>query len=315
MRSHNTPTRSLVALGLVTILVVGCTLSPDDSPLNVSLVVHVEAVIDDAGKSMQVDFVDDIEYLSGRARIWSLPNGCNDVCDEACLAMGQLIGSGVLTVALDETIDPVGIVMEGNLDFELDTPGSLYRLDVDLLERGRRVEGVYEGDIDLDSGLGAQVELLRLSDLIGDDFTIDVLEFCMNSDLVELDPEDRCIEPDDISGTWNPDLNQLVFAYTRSDIEVEGADGDSLLVRLNAALQPALIYTGCTEIGNVASGGGSVDVSITLAPQDDPPSGPGHVGEELAGVLVISLYTDDGALELSEEGRVTVARTEELDTP
>ena len=319
MPKHNSLNNMLLAAGLLAVLVAvlsnGCALSPDDGPATGTIVLRMEVVIDDAEKAVRADLFDDLEFLSARARIVSmpggLPDGCEDVCEDACLEVGRLVGSGSLDVALDATADPVRLILVGEVSLELDSPGSRYRLDVDLLQRGVSIEGVYAGDIALDSGLEVIVESLILSDVLADDFTIGEIEFCVDSDLVDLDPEDRCADGDDgISGTWDSDLNQVVISYMRSDVEVEGADGDSVLVRLNARLEPMSILSGCTEIENLAVGGGPVDVSVVL---DQPAPGPGRAGEAMSGEISFFLIRADGTAEITERGRMTLTRTVSLD--
>lgn len=312
---NNMLAAGLLATGLLAILFVGCALSPDDGPATGTILLRMEVVIDDVGKSVRADLIDDLEFLSAEARISSLPDGlpegCEDICEEACLAASRLVGRGALTVALDETVDPVRLILEGDVSLDLDSPGSLYRLDVDLLERGRRIEGVYAGDIFLDSGLEMTVESLTLSDLIPDDFTIDDIEICLGSDQVDVDPEDRCIsDPTVISGTWDRDLNQVVIVYTQSGIVVEGTDSDSVLVRMNAALRPMPILSGCAEIAGLAVGSGAVEVTIVL---DQPAPGPGAAGEGMSGDMVFMLIDAEGAAEITEKGRVVMNRTVSLD--
>jgi len=318
MSSHRTPTNLLIALALVALMALGCTLAPDEDGPASSLVIRVEAAMDATSKSAAADLIDDAEFLSGRATIWSLPEGlpqdCDDVCDAGCLEVATQLASGPLVVSLDESTEPPRLLLDGDLSFELDSPGSLYRLDVDLQERGRRIQGLYAGDIVLGSGLEVQADTLRFASVDPVNGIIGDITFCMDTDIVELDPEERCVsEENEILGVWDPDLNQLVMTYVRNDVQVEGTTSDSVLVRFDAELQPATIYTGCAELGNLAAGAEVVEVTISLEPT--PETGPGLVGEELAGDLVINLYTPEGEVEVSETGRVTVQRTESLSPP
>jgi hypothetical protein len=309
---------TLLVSGLLALLALGCTLAPDDTPREPVFALQIAAVVDDPGKSARADLVDDVAYLSGRARIWSLPaelpEGCQDVCDEGCAEAGLLLADGPLAVTVDEESAPPRLILSGDVSFDLDSPGSRYRLEVALLERGRRIEGDYAGDLVLDSGLEALVDSLHLSAVLPDDYTIEDLVLCLDTDLVELDPADRCVdETYGIAGTWDRELNELVIVYERGDVEIEGSDSDSVQVRLNAALQPAPIYAGCTELEFVAVGDDPVAVTLTLTELAD--SGPGLAGEILAGDLVMGLYGDDGAVEIAEHGILSVIRTESLPAP
>jgi len=306
----------MAALLLLGLLAWGCTLSPDDAEPS-SMTFRINVRLDDQDKSRRADLIDDLEFLSARAVVSSLPDGlpagCEDVCEPACLEEATRLDEARLEVSLVEGDDEPHLVLAGDLVFQIDSPGSVYRLDVELLERGRIVEGLYVGSLVLDSGLEAVVDSLTLSDLIPDDFTIDHLQLCLDSDAVELAPEDRCVdESDHISGTWDPDVNAMVMSYTRSEIEIEGVEADSVLVRLDAALQPAPIYRGCAEIPHPTPGSDTVDIDLLLIP--DPFSGPGRSGEMLRGELTMSLFDDQGDEVLTETGRLTTVRRDALPT-
>jgi hypothetical protein len=300
----------LATLILGGLLVAGCTLSPDDhDPRSTRFEVNV--TLADGDKALAADLVDDLPFLSARARVWSLPGDCDDVCDPDCAADATLAGEGDLAVVLGDDPELATLVLAGDLAFTVDSPGSRYRLDVDLLERGRIIEGIYVGDIELESGLGAVVDSLTLSDVIPDDFTIDTLELCLSSDVVEIDPGLRCVDlADQISGTWDADTNAMVMSYIRSGIDVEGVDGDSVLVRLQAALVPAPIYTGCAEVPGLSPGSDTVSIDLILLPTAD--TGPGLPGEGLRGELSVFLYDDSTEPVLSELGRVTLERRDPL---
>lgn len=293
----------LTGLGIATLS--GCSLTPGDET-DGDLALRVKVEFADVDKSAaRADIYEDIADISASARVDRLLAACDDVCGEACDAEVQRAGGGDLTVTIapDSTL-----VLAGELSFELGSPGSQYRLTVDLEQRGRRIEGLYAGLVTLGSGLEATLDTLRISDVIPDDLTIDELSLCLDTDIVELDDEERCLRDVEISGTWAPDLNELVIRYDRADVEIEGVESDEVRVVYRAALQPTPIFTGCTELELVSADVGELDVTLILFPTPD--TGPGQVGERLAGNVTLDLLYPDGTIEVQESGVVEAVRVE-----
>lgn len=213
-------------------------------------------------------------------------------------------------------VDPTtGVLeLEGELSLELDPAVPRPVLDVALVYQGREVLGDYRGTVEMESGISVNVDELDILRTFpaGNVLQVDSFVYCIQSESVDegvpfcSDDEDSEIE--DESLTYRPDDNAFLYSYNRADVNwLDQGVLRTVRVSMDGGFEPVVIYRGSQALEEIAIGGGSSVVEVSLSPIAG--SGPGTVGERLTGDVLIEFV--DGA-STPDRGLLSLERTVEL---
>ena len=242
------------------------------------------------------ELAEDYPNLSGRAQLL----GASDAVT---------IGQGELEVlGID---DENALELAGEFTFDIFALQPQYRFNVALLYQGHEVEGVYAGLVVLESGFEITVSSLTVPRLLGQPdgtFTATDVEFCVASDAVDQG-QAFCTSQAEIDNgalVYDPAANRVTYSYRRANVDWLGKGTRTIVVSLDGELEPLGIYDG-TETVESELGRLPPEVAVTLQPIAN--SGPGAVGERLAGTVSIRFEDGDPP---TETGTFALTRTEVL---
>jgi hypothetical protein len=240
------------------------------------------------------ELVQDVANLMGKAEL--IDNADNVSVGQGDLAVHRTEGNTVLEF--------VG-------DFTFLLLGSSYTLDVALLYQGSELEGVYAGDLELDSGIEVNIESFTIPPLLAQaDGTLaaEGAELCVSSDAVDQG-KTFCTTDQDIQNqtlTYDPESNRFSYSYVRPDVDWLDEGLRTIIFSMEGGLEPMPIYRGSTELAVVGNGQVS-EAEVVLEPI--PNSWPGAAGEGLFGD--VSIRFADGRPPV-ETGAFTLSRSQPL---
>jgi hypothetical protein len=240
------------------------------------------------------ELVQDVDNVTGKAEL--IDNADNVSVGQGDLAVHLMDGNTVLEF--------VG-------DFTFLLLGSSYTLDVALLYQGSEMEGVYAGDLELDSGIEVNIESFTVPPLLAQpDGTLaaEGAEFCVSSDAVDQG-ETFCTTDQDIQNqtlTYDPESNRFSYSYTRPDVDWLDEGLRTIIFSMEGGLEPVPIYRGSTQI-TVVGNGQTSEAEVVLEPI--PNSWPGAAGEGLFGD--VSIRFADGRPPV-ESGAFSLSRSQPL---
>jgi hypothetical protein len=296
---------ALGAMSWMGIGLAGCGWGGSGDPTPGSVTISVVTTAPRTSAPGFPDLPADLTRLSGRARIFCYPDvgGNDDLCSQTA-DFNDLAGQCDLVVTAGSQ-SPSTLELSGDLNFELGSPGSRYRLEVDLLELGSDVRGEFAGVISLDSGLEAYIDSLIVTA-----FEPALSAKICLSTTIDEQSESTCEDSGSgLGGSYDNDRNDLHLHY-----EV----GDSIRTEFRGQLLPTVIYHGCTTIDeNLVGGAGPIDVEIDLGPSGSTPGqvGPDPYNEQIAGTVTFTEIHFGGALISQETGTFSVSRTAPVPIP
>jgi hypothetical protein len=235
--------------------------------------------------------VQDVDNVSGEAVL--VDNANNVTIGRGGLAIHSTDG--------DTVLEFVG-------DFTFLLLGSSYTLDVALLYQGSELEGLYAGDLELDSGIEVNIESFTVPPLqVQPDGTLEAggVELCVSSDAVDQG-DTFCTTDADVNNqtlSYDPVSNHFSYSYTRPNVDWLDEGLRTIIFSMEGGLVAVPIYQGSTDL-TVANGALMAEAEVLLQPVTG--SWPGAVGEGLVGQLSVEFA--DGRPPV-ETGEFSMART------